>query len=168
MTGKTHLITGICLGTIVAVETYSSPIICIGVIALSAFGSLVPDVDNKKSILGSKLKIISTITNNVFGHRSITHAPLTLAILFLLFLYLIYKFQLFYLFPLLLGYTSGYLSHLFLDFMTKGGIPLFYPFSKKRFALTKAKTGGTIEPISLALTFISIMAYSIYKISFLF
>ncbi|CEP79585.1 metal-dependent hydrolase [Paraclostridium sordellii] len=42
--------------------------------------------------------------------------------------------------------TIGYSSHLFLgDLFTKSGIPLFYPFSEKKFSLGFLKVGGSLS-----------------------
>lgn len=45
------------------------------------------------------------------------------------------------------GVFIGELSHLFLDYLTKGGIPLFYPFSKRKFSLNLTVTGSKLETL---------------------
>ena len=45
------------------------------------------------------------------------------------------------------GLFLGVLSHLLLDSFTIGGLPWFYPFSKKKFSLGKIKTNSKLEDI---------------------
>jgi inner membrane protein len=49
------------------------------------------------------------------------------------------------------GFLTGYLSHLFLDFITKEGICLFWPLSGKKISLIGFKTGGLLEEIFFVL-----------------
>ena len=60
-------------------------------------------------------------------------------------LYAFNKFNLGLYKPMLFGYITGYTSHLLLDFLTKAGIPIFYPFSRKRYHLLSIKSGGIAE-----------------------
>ncbi len=80
------------------------------------------------------------------GHRQITHSVLFLLIL-VLYSWLIeawFDIPWFY----LSGLIVGVVSHLFADCLTKRGIPLAYPFSKKRtrFFVT-FRTGSTVEKV---------------------
>ncbi len=87
------------------------------------------------------------------------------------------------LYSLIVGYVSlnykierlvdffmiGYASHLLLDSMTKMGIPLFYPFRKKKFKFlftisTNSKKGKIIEESIMILG----LVYLIYKVPHLF
>lgn len=45
------------------------------------------------------------------------------------------------------GLFVGELSHLLLDYLTKGGIPLFYPFSKTKLSLSLTITGSKRETL---------------------
>lgn len=44
------------------------------------------------------------------------------------------------------GFIVGFLSHLFLDFLTYRGIMIFWPFFKKRFGMG-LRSGGVLEDI---------------------
>lgn len=48
----------------------------------------------------------------------------------------------------LLGVLVGYISHIFLDMFTRGGVPFFKPFTDFRIRFTKFKTGSVIEDIT--------------------
>lgn len=81
------------------------------------FGTMFVDIDSTTSFLGRKFKIISFL----FGHRKFFHSIFS-AVFFSILLYLInYNFAKFF--------FIGYVSHLFLDSLTKKGIKLFYPLN---------------------------------------
>jgi inner membrane protein len=48
------------------------------------------------------------------------------------------------------GFFVGYISHLFLDALTKSGVAIFWPVWKKKFSLC-IKSGGIIEEIIFVL-----------------
>jgi inner membrane protein len=110
----------------------------------SVIGSLLPDIDEPKSYIGSKSKSTSFFIKFFFGHRGITHSILFISIfhllLFILFKYKNINISILYLF------TIGYFSHLAVDFITKGGIPLLYP-NEKRYKIPIFKVSGFLETI---------------------
>lgn len=60
---------------------------------------------------------------------------------------------------MLIGTFVGALSHIFMDSLTKGGTPWFYPISKRKFRILKLKTGrdeGLGVLIALTLTVLTI------------
>ena len=118
---------------------------CIG----SCIGSLIPDIDSPTSAIGKPLKPISKLINKGFGHRTITHSGLWLIPL------LIGYFSLKSLF--LLGYIIGFLSHLFSDSLTSGGIAWLYPLERKRIRLTRIKSGDG----DLLLTMVSVAVFTL-------
>ena len=88
------------------------------------FFSVFPDIDERKSKIGKKNKLISGIINFIFGHRGLVHTiyiPLT-------------SFFIFYNMNKKIGIAIllGYLSHLFLDGLTKAGIMPLYQLINKR------------------------------------
>jgi inner membrane protein len=145
MKGRTHLIAGAGTGLSLLILSIDEPTIGIAAGALSILGSIAPDIDNRKSIIGNKMKITSTVTNKIFGHRGITHTPALLLAMFLIGVVALVMTDSWKYFPVLCGFAVGYASHLFLDMLTKGGIPLLFPFSRKRINLTPFKTGGFFE-----------------------
>ncbi|SHI90671.1 inner membrane protein [Clostridium cavendishii DSM 21758] len=146
---KTHRIGGICSGIIfssvqISTVNTSDKIVYSGAIILgAAIGSLIPDLDHPKSVVGKRFKPVSKGINKAFGHRGITHSPIALIFYTLLMLRLTSTYNQYYeivLHYIAIGSAIGYLSHLFLDMLTLGGIPLFYPLSKKHFNLARFKT----------------------------
>lgn len=147
MNGKTHLAFGIGTSVVAAGVLYSDTP-AQGCILMGAciLGSLLPDIDNPKSMLGNKVELLSRTVNKMFGHRGFIHSPLLLVGIYFGLGWILEKNEWgFYGWPLLYGLLIGYAGHLFLDFMTRGGIPLFYPFSRKHFRVTWMKSGKGYE-----------------------
>ena len=159
MTGKTHLLTGVCAGVLTAASIASDNAIMFGLtITATCMGSIIPDIDNEKSMVGSNIKILSKLINKISGHRGFTHAPLLLAVFFIAMYYVMKHYQFEYYMPVLYGYTIGYTSHLLLDMLTKNGIPLLYPFLKKRTHIFNIKSGGIAEFLILCGLLVIIIA----------
>lgn len=93
-------------------------------------GSLLPDIDHPRSILGRLFFFVSGPINKKFGHRNITHS------------FVVW-------FPLLIiGFSSfkpigwiafGALTHLFLDMWNYSGLALFNPVSQKIFVMANKR-----------------------------
>ncbi len=138
MQAKTHLAAGLLVGILVSIQTKlnleSSFILSVA----SMIGSLIPDIDHPRSTLGSKIKPISTGISKVFGHRGITHSLLMVFLLW--FLMISYHLGVVY-----EGIIVGYSSHLFGDWLTVFGIPLFWPLRRKFSSPLAFKTGKGFE-----------------------
>ena len=93
-------------------------------VLIAALFSVFPDIDETKSKIGNKNKLISRIINLIFGHRGLFHTIYIPLILFLVF-YSIKK-------EIGVAILAGYFSHLFIDALTKAGIKPFYPLLSKR------------------------------------
>lgn len=87
---------------------------CIGV-ALFVFGTLLPDIDNEKSLLGRHVHI-------PVEHRTWTHA----------LWFVLASAMASTAVPLLWWFTAGYAVHLFWDSLSRGGVCWFYPLSNYR------------------------------------
>ncbi|WP_280771363.1 metal-dependent hydrolase [Salipaludibacillus daqingensis] len=124
----------------------TSSIVLSGII----LGSVLPDLDESRSWIGRRIPILSTMISLVFGHRSITHSGIMLALMTTAFLHFSHEF--------LLGLFLGVALHIIADFFSVGGIPLFYPFSKKRSQVGLYRTGKWSE----GLFFISGLAFIMY------
>ena len=100
---------------------------------VTLFGTMFVDIDSATSFLGKKFKIVSFL----FGHRKFFHSIFS-ALFFSLLIYLVNT-------TLAMFFFIGYMSHLFMDSLTKKGIKLFYPlnYSIKGFI----KVGGILEYI---------------------
>jgi inner membrane protein len=92
--------------------------------AVIALSSLLPDVDTAASTAGKLMPFISLRIERRFGHRTITHALISIAFLAAAALPLTLVNR-----DLYVCFMTGYASHPFLDTMTVNGVKLFYPFS---------------------------------------
>ena len=90
----------------------------------SYYSSTLPDIDHPISRLGKKYPHISQYMNTQFGHRGVTHYPITLLGLGCI------------------GFVVGYASHILLDTLNSSGIVWLMPFSKVR---VKIPTGIRIK-----------------------
>ena len=154
---KTHLVGGLLLGTatvgvasgLAGGEVASPELIYIGG-ALA--GSLFPDIDHKGSYIGRRMKITSGIVSSFFKHRGATHSPIIMGgFVYLLYLLSRAFFPLDIIPILLSGFFVGIMSHILLDMITKGGVPLLYPLTDKKINLTNIKTGSNGENFVLFL-----------------
>ena len=85
--------------------------------------TLMPDIDEKTSFISKKIKI-SFLLRLFTSHRGIFHTVLIPFVLMILFYSINQKTVAF-------GILTGYVSHLFLDSITKRGIMPLYPIKKK-------------------------------------
>jgi len=121
-------------------------------------GSLAPDIDGEGSIcyLGNFLpghitprlvvrllnwlgRSISSGIRSIFGHRAAFHWPVIGAAL----IYFGWQWG----YDWLLWFGVGYLAHIAGDLLTRAGVPLLGPLSKRDFSLLPIKTGGFIETV---------------------
>ncbi len=123
MKAKAHVIGGVTftLSTVLFVK-HNQPDLVLNLIEVFSggfIGSLLPDMDHKKSLFGSILHI-------PVKHRTLTHSLLFLLLMTAMCLQLSLSFG--------LGIFCGIFSHDLLDMMGRksAGICLFYP-SKKRY-----------------------------------
>ena len=116
MTRKTHVSLGIALTLPLLTNRVVNAYAVLGLL-----GSLAPDWDFKLYI----------------PHRTLTHCLLTLS----LSTYLIYNLNI----DICISWFLNYFLHLFADSLTKRGIPLFYPFSRKYYGARLFKTGGIMD-----------------------
>lgn len=125
-----------------------------------AIGSLLPDIDEPNSYVGRRTKGVSHMTKAIFGHRGFTHTLLATLLVFIPFILLMYphllgdgfehymaqstKLTTFFL-PLFYGIGIGYLFHILGDMLSISGVPLFMPFTQKKFKIPLYRTGGKRE-----------------------
>lgn len=138
---RTHFVFAILIYTIffkfLEINIYSK--IIFGIFLFLA--TIFVDIDSTKSKLGSYW--IFRPIQLFFSHRGMIHSLLFGLVLSLV----IYFFNSF----AGIGFFVGYFCHLFLDFFTKRGIFLFWPFYKKKFCLVGLNSGGLIEEILFVL-----------------
>ncbi len=117
------------------------------ILVLSSF---LPDIDIQTSKIGSKLKLISFLSNKIFSHRGFFHSLILPGLIYFIFDYI------FELKEIGQAVFIGMSSHLFLDMLTIDGIALFAPFYNKRIK-GFIRTGGLIENILFFMIFLSVV-----------
>ncbi len=91
-------------------------------------GSIIPDIDHTNSFIGNRIKYISLIIKNKFGHRQITHSFLFLVLLYILIFYLNFFNILNLNLDFKYGLFIGCVSHIVADMLTYRGVKFFWPF----------------------------------------
>jgi len=100
--------------------------------------SILPDIDETRSKIGRKNKLISKTINFAFGHRGLIHTIYIPLIIFLIFDLINFEIA--------IATLIGYFSHLFSDALTKRGIRPLYPLINKRLN-GPIRTGSLFEKI---------------------
>lgn len=134
MTGKTHLISGWILGTMISAKCGLSP----ACVASCMVGSVFADTDHRRSMLGRFVPLWRIFRPH---RRNALHSPVGLAIFGSLWSLLTMSWQ------HGLVFAAGYLIHLLFDWMTAMGIPWKWP-EPKMFSLASV-AGGVLELIIL-------------------
>lgn len=145
MLGSTHMIGGAVVSAAYLAaanpDIKSTPLM-LAAVGVGAIGGLIPDIDHPSSKISQTLRPVNALVSLMFSHRGFFHTPILYLILWMLWLkfcpnpsYLIWGKILF----------LGIASHLILDLMNPGGIPVFFPFSSRRIHVTRIKTGGNGE-----------------------
>lgn len=97
----------------------------------------------------------------IFKHRSFTHSIFMVLILFCILLILEYSFKINNV--AIIG-SFAYSTHLVCDIITKRGIPLFYPFSKKYYSLGKLRVGKPMCNVVEILVIFSLIIMILYHL----
>lgn len=125
MTGKTHAAAGITASAAFIYTNHmgvEDALICLSVCTVAA---LLPDIDEPNSTAGKEAGAFSRLIKRTFGHRGLLHTPEFWAIVvWLLFWAGMSHAICFYL-------LAGVGTHLALDSLTRGGIPLLILGCKK-------------------------------------
>ena len=162
MTAPNHIIGGFAItGVIVAllnVNILENKLL----IAVVVLGSLLPDIDHTKSIIGKSFYPLSKIIQRHYGHRTITHSLLALVTLTVItnLIQRAYCPET----PIALVFGVAYTSHLVLDMVTIQGIPLLYPIKRNPFVIPgnpnlRFETNNVRQEM-LAFTFFLVLAFS--------
>lgn len=106
---------------------------------------------------------LSPIIKRMFGHRGMTHTLLATLVVFVPYLIMFYpqlvnleKYESHFLYEqlqiLLMGIGFGYLFHILGDMLSKTGVPLFYPFVKRKVKFPLYTTGKWTETLIFFVT----------------
>lgn len=170
MTATTHRLGGIALGFMAASLVDAESIETALMIGGAVVGSLLPDIDNPKSCISHKLRIISIVitigqsiirgishllprkygnyVRSLIGHRGLTHSFVPIVAISVAAVVISLgsygcRYQE-YIFYIAIGLNVGIFSHILLDIFS-GGAPIRMPFTTKRTCLAEIKTGGKVE-----------------------
>ncbi|WP_051302502.1 metal-dependent hydrolase [Salibacterium aidingense] len=139
MTATTHQLTGvlfgICTMTLFNLFTLTADALnhVLLFYGLIVFGSLLPDLDTPRSKLGGRFPFffISFPLNWLFGHRTWSHSLMFVCLTFItgwmVGAFLDWEWY------LCSALAIGVLSHVVGDYFFDGGVPLFYPFQKRKY-----------------------------------
>jgi inner membrane protein len=111
-------------------------------VAAAMLGSLLPDIDHPKSLVGRRLWFISVPLASIFGHRGMTHSLLAIGLWVWVMLRGLAWDQ-----EMAASAAVGYLSHLAGDWATVGGLPLLWPWRRRFQAPFGFKSGGLTETV---------------------
>jgi len=138
MLWRTHVTGGLLAGIGLAQISGIQGVESVSILAGSALGALLPDVDSPYSTIGRKFPLLAWTIKWTAGHRGIFHSLLMAGIITAGFS--VYNLH------LGLGICIGYLSHLMLDSLNREGTPLLWPL-EKRFAVPLVSVGGMMEKL---------------------
>ena len=113
---------------------------------IAGIGGLLPDLDHPQSVLGRRLWFISLPLSALVGHRGFTHSLIAVVIMLITLVMFTSVADYAFLSWMIAPLCVGYLSHIFGDFLTPSGVPLFYP-KRKNFTLNIFKTGDWRETV---------------------
>lgn len=155
--GRMHLSAGVITGVVSGAILYHNIEPTIYYTIGCAIGSILPDIDSPKSIISRFCRPIAILVNHYCGHRGLTHAPLIPLIFSIILQLKVIKasdlsYCLFY------GLMSGCVLHLVQDICTMSGIPLLYPFSKKKTSLMGIKSG---DPGNIPTTILILLIWNL-------
>jgi inner membrane protein len=156
MTVKSHVLLSF-MPLVVAVKKHILPLdnteFVINVFVGTFIGAILPDIDEPNSYIGKRLKFVSKILKFFkLKHRTYTHS-----LFFPLLIFLLGKIH-----PVFYFISFGVFMHIIGDFLTNGGVPLFYPLYKKKLCLKLFKTGSILEFIIVCLISFSTLEYSLH------
>lgn len=153
MNGREHIVfaTATAAGVITATQGVdiaflSHPYIVVGATVL---GSLLPDIDNTESTIGKVLFPIAIVIQKLFGHRMITHDVLIqIPLMIAAFTYAFVSGN-----PIVFGLALGIVSHLFLDSLTKMGLPVgSFIWKEKRYSFSQVSAKYYVHLLPKCLT----------------
>lgn len=144
--GRSHATSGVLVGALVVHAFGVDDLVAAGgLVAVTAFGALLPDFDHDDAMLprgfGWIGRLVAWCIGRTFGHRSITHSLLGVALLTAVLGFA----------PLVtpvpwwvsVGLVLGCLVHIVGDCLTVSGCPLLWP-AKRRFKLGPGFSTGKV------------------------
>jgi inner membrane protein len=149
MMGKSHALSGVVTGSLVATAAHLPPAQAVAFIGVTSVCSLLPDFDHPDAMLPRMFawpgRALATIIARIFGHRTLTHSVLGVGVLGAGLAFI----------PRLPGFCYwavilGCVTHILGDMLTVSGVPVLWPHKAswgigfKRFRM---RTGGHMEQL---------------------
>ena len=157
MLGSSHIIVGLGAWTVVAAN-YVPHGLDMPAYAIAAFGALLPDIDHPRSMISRQFKPFKLISK-VLPHRGPTHSLIFIFALAALLTFAHNEWASPEHRHWLLALWVGASSHLVADWMTRGGIPLFWP-TPGRYRMPGAfLTGSSTEKVITTLVIMAMIFY---------
>ncbi|MBY6035760.1 metal-dependent hydrolase [Fictibacillus nanhaiensis] len=148
MKSNTHLVGGVAAAALYKVSTDFPPeslFYELTFFGAAVIGSLLPDLCHPGSYIGKKTSILSKTLSKTFGHRTITHSWIMIALVLMVPQWLDWAYE----HSFSKGLLIGVVSHIFLDAATSRGVQLFYPlpfrFRFPLYTITGSKTENHIS-----------------------
>lgn len=136
MRGVTHLVFGLLLAALLTqLFSYEKPLLAVLLVLL---GSLLPDVDEKSSLLGRHVPLIGFFSR----HRTFFHGILFLVACVIVLASVVD-------FVYVWAFIAGFVSHLLLDALTPAGVKPFWPSTLKIRGFVRV--GGVLEKVFFVL-----------------
>lgn len=143
MMAGSHIVLGLA-AWVVAAPYLGMPAFAPIPLSLAVLGSLLPDIDHPKSLIGRRSRPVSTLICKAFGHRGITHSLAAVAVGGALLQSAGMAVG------IVLPLVIGYLSHLFADMLTPSGLRFAWPLAG-RWSLPICRTGSRGEILVVAI-----------------
>ncbi|MEB3751683.1 hypothetical protein EP10_002538 [Geobacillus icigianus] len=149
---SSHVIATLCLGAAVSAHT-ELPFTAAYTAGL-VIGSLLPDIDEPSSYVGRRSFGVAGKVKEAFGHRGMTHSLIVWGVLAAL----VWRESAS---PFAAGVVLGYLFHIIEDFFSVQGVPLFWPFSSKRWKVPLYRTGKGMEKLFVAAAWVGFVYFGV-------
>lgn len=173
MQGKVHVLIGagslalFCVRYPQGFEFANTHIIPVVGLATAAFGSYLPDIDQQRTHMGQKHKVVSNVVNKVGGgHRGFTHTlviPILLAIaMFIVGTQIHTRLLASILMSLLFGAEFGYVMHIVADLFNGKGCPLLWPIMQGKVHIMDLPSSG-IVPYVFAVIFLALFGVILFR-----
>ena len=153
MNGATHMAGGVAAAGayLIATQQILPPHLALAALGAGLVGGLLPDIDHPGSTISHTLKPVNALVSFIFTHRGFFHTPILYLVLWSLWIWLCPQPE-----YLIWGNLvfCGIVSHLVLDLLNPGGIPVFFPFDRERHRLAHIRTGGKAEGVIRSLLYV--------------
>lgn len=141
--GRQHFASGVMAGALVSYAAHLPPEQATAFIVVTSVASLLPDFDHPGAMLprlfGWPGRLLATVINTVFGHRTLTHSVLGIGLLSAGMAF-IPRLPVHCYWAVILGCAV----HVLGDMLTVSGVPVFWPVGRD-YRIGWMRAGGQFE-----------------------